>query len=604
MLHAMWNSVVPVLGRMLLALTIAAHLHLTAQQAFLDYTLRVDPADLSHVQISLELRNVPRVFHLAMATHFLTKQNYSRNIEDVQITNGILEHVEDPLWKVTVPTAEATIRYKVRLEQSGGLADAAKPFLAPTGGLLGDLPMFMYLVESPQAPAHVALQLPPEWKIATPLAPTSDEHIFYARNAEELTDSPILAGNLHESRFNVSGIPVRVAYWPLPDAKPFDEKTMVGDIEKTVRASAALFGGLPWREYVFQIRDGAEGALEHTNCVTLGITSQRLAANAHASQGQVAHEYFHAWNMMRIRSTEYHGIDHHPIKLSGLWFSEGATMFYADLLLRRSGLPVPTPTRLAHLENLIQPYLSLSGYARFSAEQMSLAAFDPERPLGGVGDYIGSPHVVGELLAAMLDVIIRDATAGQRSVDDLMRAMLAQYSGEHGFTGKDVERLAGSVCGCNVTAFFDSYVRGAAHIDFNRYLQFLGLRMEVTWLKSMPDGTALDDRFPFAWMAPGETAPRLQLITGSGAWGRAGVHTGDQLLKFNGSPVTSAASLEKLLEALHIGDTFRIEVRHDGTVKQAAVTVGSREFPVVKIRELPNATDRQRALFATWSKGE
>ena len=123
---------------------------------------------------------------------------------------------------------------------------------------------------------------------------------------------------------------------------------------------------------------------------------------------------------------------------------------------------------MAHLETLIADYLSGRGYSLFSAEQISLAAFDPMQPQGGPGDYALLPHVHGELLVAMLDLIIRDATEGRRSMDEVMRSMLAQYAGDHGFTTGDVERIAGEVCGCSVAGFFDSYVRGAAPIDFNR----------------------------------------------------------------------------------------------------------------------------------------
>ena len=143
--------------------------------------------------------------------------------------------------------------------------------------------MFLYSVEAPQAPAHITLELPSQWKVATALAPTSDVHVFYARNAEELLDAPILAGKLREWRFKVQGVPVLVAFWPLPNAAPFDEGAMVKGIEKIVRTGAALFGGVPWREYVFQLRDGSRRALEHRDCVTVGIQSADLATNPHAA---------------------------------------------------------------------------------------------------------------------------------------------------------------------------------------------------------------------------------------------------------------------------------------------------------------------------------
>jgi predicted metalloprotease with PDZ domain len=202
----------------------------------------------------------------------------------------------------------------------------------------------------------------------------------------------------------------------------------------------------------------------------------------------------------------------------------------------------------------------------------------------------------------MLDLAIRDATSARRSLDDLMRAMLAQS--QRGFTGKDVEHAASSVCGCDIGALFDSSVRGAAQIDFDRSLRLAGLRMQVGRRKTFPDGRPVDDAWVYAWMVPGEPAPKLQLMTADSAWGRAGVHTGDSLLKFNGSPVTSADDFMKTLEAMHIGDTFRVEVRQNGALRQAAVTIGSTDLAVVKIQELPDPTEPQRNTFAKWARGE
>ena len=213
----------------------------------------------------------------------------------------------------------------------------------------------------------------------------------------------------------------------------------MGGIKRIVRQAVALFGRAPYREYTFLLQDGAFGALEHLNSVTLGVRSAGMAKDHADALAEIAHEYFHAWNIMRIRPAEYGDVDYRPPpRSSGLWFSEGFTMFYADLLQRRAGLPLPTATRTAHLESLIARYLANSGNTRVSPERVSRA------------EYGGSPARAGRLraraptsrvrlIAAMLDLVIRDATAGRRSVDDVMRAMLERFSGPRGFTGRDVE---------------------------------------------------------------------------------------------------------------------------------------------------------------------
>lgn len=547
-----------------------------AQQPVLDYTLAVNPDDLATVQITMRLRNLPASFHLAMVRHFLTGDRYWRYVEDLQIVPGMIAREQDGLWRVNGAGSDATVRYRVRLEDKGASRVVSKPFLTPTGGLFGDLHMFLYVVEAAQAPAHVLLQLPPDWTIATALTPTSDPHIFYARNAQELSDSPILAGKLREWSFQVDETPIRVAYWPLPDAKPFDEKAMVDGMQRITQAAVNLFGGPPWREYLFQVRDGAdEAGMEHFDCVTLGLPSATLAKDPYADEDTIAHEFFHTWNMMRIHTAEYTGPDYRPVELSGLWVSEGFTMFYSDLLVRRAGLPPAQPTRTAHLARLISYYLENPDNARFSAEQASRVAFNFE------SESHPNVWVQGELLGAMLDLTIRDATGGKRSLDDLMRSMYANFSGERGFTTNDVERLAQEVCGCSLKPFFDAYIRGAGGIDFNEYLRLAGLKMEVQWKKAArPDGTLIPDTrvglplrdgLYFFYLYPG------------GAWMRAGLRSGDQLLKVNGS----ADNFSNLIHGLHVGDHATVEVKRDGVILQATIPIESFDQPEVKIQNCP-----------------
>jgi predicted metalloprotease with PDZ domain len=552
---------------MLLAGLLCTCFPVGAQQPLLSYTLAVNPDDSSSVQIIMRLRNLPATFHLAMVRHFLNDDRCWRYVEDLQIAPGKIARAQDGLWQVSGAGNDTTVRYKVRLEDRGASRVVRKPFLTSTGGLFGDLHTFMYVVEAAQAPAHVLLQLPPDWKIATALTPTTDPHIFYARNAQDLTDSPILAGKLREWSFQVEQTPIRVAYWPLPDAKPFDEKAMVDGIEKITQGAANIFGGLPWREYLFQVRDGAEEeGLEHSDCVTLGLPSKILAANPHEDEDIIAHEFFHAWNMMRIHSAEYTGPDYKPVELSGLWFSEGFTMFYADLLVRRAGLPAE-PTRTAHLERLISAYLG-NPHSRFSAEQASRLAFNSDVNAEARSDV----WLKGELLGAMLDLTIRDATDGKRSLDDLMRAMFAQFSGERGFTTADVERLAGEVCDCNLTPFFDAYVRGAKEIDFKDYLQLAGLKMEVQWMKAARNGTLLPDRR--FYFSSSEDSPVFVFFNPDNQWVRAGLRTGDRLVKFNGAPVATVADAYKLWYGpLKVGDRVTLEVMRDGTARQVTAAI-------------------------------
>src|SRR6184192_605572 len=445
-------------------------------QPVVGYTLRVD--------VELRLRNVPDTFRLAMVAHPEYDDRYWRYVEALRVatSNGAatVTREDSALWRVVAPGGEALVRYRIHLPPAESPRAAWRPFLTATGGLVGGPHSFMYVVGATLAPSHVTLELPPEWEIATGLEPTLDPRTFFAPSVGVLVDSPLLVGRLRSWRFAVDGVPHRVVYWPLPDAAPFDTVALVGNIERLSRQAVALFGRAPYRDYSFLLEDGAYGALEHRSSVTLGAPSADLARDPTELLMEIAHEYFHTWNLMRIHPAEYGDVSYRPPpRARGLWWSEGLTMLYADLLLRRAGLPVSDSTRAAHLEGLIGRYLASPGNSRFSPESVSVVAYGAAP--GALGDYSASTHLQGELLGTMLDLIVRDATNGARSIDDVMRAMLERFSGARGFTGRDVERTVADVCACNVHTFFEAHVRGAKPIDFYQYLRLIGMRTHVSW---------------------------------------------------------------------------------------------------------------------------
>jgi predicted metalloprotease with PDZ domain len=374
-------------------------------------------------------------------------------------------------------------------------------------------------------------------------------------------------------------------------------------LERLARAAVALFGRAPYRDFTFQVQDGAVGSLEHGNSVSLGAPSARLAQDRTAFLAETAHEYFHTWNLVRIHPVEYGDVDYRtPPRSRGLWWAEGITMLYADLLLRRAGLPTFDSTRATHLAGLITRYLAGPGNARFSAESVSVVSYGA--PPGSLGDYSASTHLQGELLGTMLDFLVRDATSGNRSLDDVVRATLERFSGAQGYTGRDLERTVADVCGCAVRDFFDRYVRAAAPIDFDRYLGLIGLRSTVTWSPALDrDGRPAADLRMYGWVPPGERAVSLLINNPASVWGRAGLHTGDRVVTVNGAPLADMAAFRALFGGLHIGDTVQVEATRAARPFHATVVVAGYDRPVVRLEEIPAATDRQRSLRARWLAG-
>jgi predicted metalloprotease with PDZ domain len=571
----------------------------------ISYVLRLDSADLTGFDVEMRIRNVADTFRVAMAAHPEYDDRFWRFVEGLraEAPRGVasITREDSALWRVTAPGGEATIRYRIRLPPAEGATRAAwRPFMSPSGALTGGPHTFMYVVSAPLAPMHVTIEAPRSWEIATGLVPTSDARTLFAPSAEVLVDSPILAGRFRSWHFAIDGTPHRVVYWPLPDAVPFDTAAFVSSLERLSREAIALFGRAPYREFTFLFQDGAYGGLEHANSVTLGAPSEQLARGHAELLGEAAHEYVHTWNLVRIRPAERGPIGYRQSGQSrGLWWSEGLTMYYADVLARRAGIPTVDSTRIGHVERLIARYLFNPGNWRISAERAGLAEYGS--PPGTLGDYDPSVHTQGELLGTVLDLVVRDATNDRRSIDDVMRIMLERHAGRVGFTGRDIERAVAHVCACAVRAIFDAYVRGAGSINVDRYFRTIGLRARVTWEPTRnAEGVPSPDLRMFAWQPEGETAVALLLTNPASAWGRAGLHTGDRLVSIDGQPIANPRELRGALVRFKIGDTVRVEVRRPNGPFRATVVVAGYEYPRVHLEEVPGATLRQRERRQRW----
>lgn len=578
-------------------------------QPVVSYTLRIDSADLTGWSVEMRLRNLPDTFRLAMAAHPEYDDRYFRYVAELTATAGSgsaqVSRVDSAVWQVVAAGGASVVRYRIVLPEPEEAPRAAwRPFLSATGALTGGPHAFMYVLGAELAPVHLRVEVPPSWRIATGLELTSDPRVFFAPSVDMLVESPILAGHFHDWGFSVDGVPHRVVYWAAPDRSPFDSTTFVEGLERLARQAVELFGRPPYREYSFIFQDAAWGGLEHPNSVTLGAESRRLAGDPHAYLEETAHEFFHTWNLMRIRPEEYRSVTYRTQPpTAGLWFSEGLTIFYADLLRRRAGLPVEDSSRQGRLESLLARYLASPGNAVFSAESISKVAYNAAP--GSLGDYSASSHLTGEILGNLMDIAVRQGTRGGRSMDDVMRLMLERHGGERGFNGRDIERATEDVCRCEVTPLFDAHVRlGGKPIDFDRYLAAFGWRTQVTWEPAMRNNQPERDLKIWGWEPPGEQGVRVMIGDPASAWGRAGLHSLDHLVSVNGSQVRTWPEFRAILARAQIGDTLAFEVtRKTGPFRTSVKVVGYMR-PRVQILDRGTPTPAQLRLRRQWIEGK
>ena len=569
------------------------------------YVVHIDSTDLSGFDVEMRIRHAADTFRVAMAAHPEYDDRYWRFVDGLRVETprgpGAVTRVDSAVWRVDAPGGESTIRYRIRLPAPEGVPRASwRPFLSATGSLTGGPHVFMYIVRAPLAPAHVTVDVPGSWDIATGLTPTVDPRTFFAASAEVLVDAPILTGRFRSWRYDIDGTPHRVVYWPRADASPFDTTAFVGALARLSRQAVELFGRAPYRDFTFLFQDGAYGGLEHANSVTLGAPSAELARGQAELLGEAAHEYIHSWNLVRIRPAERGPISYRQTGQSrGLWWSEGLTMFYADVLARRAGIPTYDSTRAGHVERLIARYLFNPGNSRVSAERAGLSEYGASP--GSLGDYDPSVHAQGEVLGTILDLVIRDATGDRRSIDDVMRLMLHRYSGRVGFTGRDIERAIVDVCACSVRPIFEAHVRGAGPVDLDRYFRLVGWRARITWdsVRNAQNELSPDLRL-FSWQPDGEQGVALLITNPASAWGRAGLHTGDRVVSINGQPIASPRELRAALGQARIGDSVTVQVRRPNGPFRATVPVVGFTYPRVRLEERPDATPTQRQRRQRW----
>ena len=160
------------------------------------------------------------------------------------------------------------------------------------------------------------------------------------------------------------------------------------------------------------------------------------------------------------------------------------------------------------------------------------------------------------------------------------------------------------MCGCDVGRFFDAHVRTAGAIDFDRYLGLIGLRTRVTWAPAVFNGEPERDLRIYGWESERDSSLRLIITNAASIWGRAGLHSRDQLLALNGAPVRTWSELRAKLQSLRLGDTVRVQVRRPAGPFEATVVVAGFERPTVRLENLKTPASAQRRLAVAWRNGD
>jgi predicted metalloprotease with PDZ domain len=341
---------------------------------------------------------------------------------------------------------------------------------------------FITLADQTRRPHEVRIDLPEHTNRAmTALDPSPDRlaNHYRASDYDTLVDSPIVIGNPAVREFEVAGSRHYLA--DFGDAGKWDGQRAAQDVEKIVRETHRFWGFLPFRRYVFLnvFRQGG-GGLEHKDSTLLTSNASRLAT----PQGYlswlafVCHEYFHAFNVKRLRPVELGPFDYeNPPRTSGLWVSEGLTTYYGQLIVCRAGLSRPQDF-LSWLSSQIEQLQNTPGRLVQTLEQSSLEVWST--PTSGLAQSNStttvSYYLKGPIAGFLLDAKIRRATDDRKSLDDVMRLAYRRYSRARGFMAEQFRATAEEVAGVDLREWFRKSISSVEELDYAEALDWYGLR--------------------------------------------------------------------------------------------------------------------------------
>nr|WP_321355960.1 hypothetical protein [uncultured Draconibacterium sp.] len=413
-----------------------------------------------------------QIMDYAKDVHAITAKN--ENGEELSV-----KQLNKNTWKVTSSSAKkVVVNYTVEAKRAFvavSKVDEEHAYIAPCN-------TYLYVDGMLNNAVEVKVDLPAEWKdIATGLNPAnSTDNKFTAEDFDFLYDCPLLIGNLEElPSFEVQGIKHRFIGYKVGE---FDKAAFIAKLQKSVEAAVELMGDIPYKHYTFLAIGPGMGGIEHLNSTTISFDGNHL--RSHEAENSVlafiTHEYFHHYNVKRIRPVELGPFDYDKEnRTTLLWVSEGLTVYYEYIVMKEAGL-LNDNEFLQYYAHVITASENDPGKEYQSLTESSYRTWD-EGPFGvrGGKDTAITYYEKGPVVGLLLDFAIRHNSGNQQSLDDVMRYLYNHYYKElgRGFTDAEVQQACETAAGTNLDEVFE-YMTTTQPLDYKKYLAYAGLKLE------------------------------------------------------------------------------------------------------------------------------
>ena len=536
--------------------------------------------------------------------------DFAKNVQEFR-ANGPVTRLDDQTWTVA-PQGNTTINVSYKVfgnDLSGTFSQLDNRHANYNGGSI-----FMYVVDHTPDPVKLTIQAPAGWKIVNGRTERPGQTEWQFPNWDIMIDTPTeIAPDWTQDDFELDGKKYHVvvhSFGPEGGRRP----ALVKDIEKIVRAEVAMWGPPEFEEYTFLIHFAADDrsgdGMEHltsTQIIQPGALGEPGVYEG--TLGTVAHEFFHVWNVKRLRPQELGPWEFtRPLATRGLWIAEGFTNYYGHLMLERAGL-WDAREFLKREADTIKGIESAPGSRLMSAEESSLSApfIDdaPHAQLTNLQNTAISYYPKGELIAMVMDLLVRGRTKGKSSLDDVMRDMYEEfylkssnssyYLRGRGYQMEELERVASRRAGFDLSDFFKRHIRDVEVLPYDEAFAHVGLRLVKTQSEESFDAGL--------WLQFEE--PRkatIDNVRNNSPAENAGLQRNDEIVSLAGKEVTRD-SWRRTLARFKAGESVPVTVKRDRRTIKTNIVLGQPERFDYRIEEKPDATVEQKGLRAKWLSG-
>ncbi|TXK52204.1 M61 family metallopeptidase [Pontibacter qinzhouensis] len=557
-----------------------------------------------YFEVELHLKGTGRKGHIdykmpVWAPGSYLIREFPKNVEGFVATdkagkNLRAEKIDKNTWRVySQKASEVKVKYKVYAFE----LSVRTSFIDASHGYVNGTSVFMYPEGYQKQSGELVVKPYKDWsKVSTGLTSTGN-FTYTFPDYDVLADSPLEIGNHEVLTFTAAGVPHEVAMYGPGNFVP---DRLLADMKKVTETAVAIFGELPVKRYVFIVHNlqRSGGGLEHLNSTTLQTTSTSYGTESgyNGFLNLVAHEYFHLWNVKRLRPEPLGPFDYSQENYTTLlWVAEGFTSYYSNVICLRAGIITPQK----FLDTVSGSIHAVENTPGNKVQTVSEASFDAwiksYRPNENSRNTEVSYYTKGTVLGHLLNMELMNATNGAKNLDDVMQYMYNRYYKQlnRGYTEQEVKQALELVAGKKLDDFFRDYINGTKTPDYNCIFEAAGLQ-----LVNLNAGNNQVNWGATASPSDGKLIVR-SLTRGSSAW-QAGINVQDELLAIEGTRVASADEVTAALANYELGDRVQVLVNRSGKLQTLEVLLLKDESVRYRFERVEAPTSQQQQLFEKW----